>query len=255
VNYPDAFFGIGPRSLKSDREDFTRRFVEASVSVELATLGGRLRVGPRVAGRGEAIEDLAPGGRLVTSGLERVSGWSGLGAGGSVTWDTRDSPLWPQAGAFAQAYYLRYLAGVGHNDGFGKGAVDLRSFHALGGGRVLALGAVLETTDGATPFSLLSKLGNVRFLRGYREGRYRDAMVWAAQAELRLPIHGPLAGTVFGGAGDVFHDFQTFSLDRPKLAGGAGLRWRLTAGGANLRADAALGSEGFQFYVVLLEAF
>lgn len=255
VNYPDRFYGMGPRSPGAGHEDFTRRFGEGSVSAEVATLDGRLRAGPRLAYRAEEISDVVPGGHLATSGLERLGGWSGLGAGGSVTWDTRDHPLWPLRGAFAQAYYLRYLAGVGANDGFGKGALDLRAFQAVGGGRVLAFGAVVETTDGATPFSLLSKLGNVRFLRGYREGRYRDAMVWATQVELRAPIRGPLAATVFGGAGDVFRELEGLTLAHPKLAAGLGARWRLTPGGANLRVDVALGGGGPEVYVVLLEAF
>lgn len=254
VNYPDRFYGIGPRAPSSS-EDFLRRFLEGSVSAEWATAGARLRLGPRVAAHAEEILDVEPGGRLATSGLERLGGWSGLGAGGSVTWDTRDHPLWAQRGVFAQASYLRYLAGVGRNDGFGKGALDLRAFRPIGGGRVLAVNAVVETTDGATPFSLLSKLGNVRFLRGYREGRYRDAMVWATQVELRAPIRGPLAATLFGGAGDVFHDLGALTLQHPKLAAGAGARWRLTPGGATLRVDVAVGSTGPEVYVVLLEAF
>jgi hypothetical protein len=254
VNYPDRFYGIGPRA-PSGYETFTRRFAEASLSAELATLDGRLRAGPRVAARAEEIVDLSPGGRLVTSGLERIHGWSGLGAGASVTWDTRDHPLWPTQGAFAQAYYLRYLPGVGRNDGFGKGAVDLRAFEPIGGGRVVAVNAVLETTDGQTPFSLLSKLGNARFLRGYREGRYRDAMVWATQVELRAPVYGPFAMTVFGGAGDVFPRFSALTLDHPKLAAGVGGRYRLTPGGANLRVDVSVGGAGPEVYVVLLEAF
>jgi hypothetical protein len=255
VNYPDQFYGIGPHAPTAGREDFTRRFVEGSLSAELATLGGRLRGGPRLAFRDESIGDVEPGGRLATSGLVRIHGWSGLGAGGSLTWDTRDHPLWPLHGTFAQAYYLRYLAEVGANEGFGKGAVDLRRFQSVGGGRVLAFGAVLETTDGQTPFSLLSKLGNVRFLRGYREGRYRDRMVWATQVELRAPVRGPLSAVLFGGAGDVFGDLGSFTLEHPKLAAGAGARWRLTPGGANLRVDVAVGTAGPEVYVVLLEAF
>lgn len=254
VNYPDRFYGVGSAS-PSSYEEFLRRFVEGSVSAEWATAGGRLRAGPRVAAHAEETRDLEPGGRLATSGLTRIGGWSGLGGGASVTWDTRDNPLWTAHGVFAQAYYLRYLPGTGRNDGFGKGALDLRAFHGLGGGRVLAANAVVETTDGATPFSLLSKLGNVRFLRGYREGRYRDAMVWAAQLELRAPVRGPLAVAAFAGAGDVFPDLGALTLRHPKASGGAGARWRLTPGGADLRVDVAVGREGPEVYVVLLEAF
>ncbi len=255
VNYPDTYYGLGPASPEEGSEDFLRRFVELSVSWELAFLDGRFRAGPRAAGRVEEIQDLVPGGRLETSGLPGVDGFTGIGVGGSVTWDTRDQPLWPRRGAFAQAYYVRYPAALGRNDGFGKGAVDLRWFLPLGAKPVLALSTVVETTDGATPFSLLSKLGSPRFLRGYREGRWRDREVWAAQAELRVPIAGPLAATAFGAAGDVAPDLADIRVDRLKVAGGAGLRWRVTPAGATLRLDCAVGDAGPQVYFVLLEAF
>ncbi len=257
VHYPDAYYGIGSGSPGSGREEYTRRFVELSVSSELGLLGGRLRLGPRVAGRAEELLEVVPGGRLATSGLAGLGGFAALGAGGSVTWDGRDHALWPTAGAFAQAYYVRYPEALGRNAGFGKGALDLRTFHALGGGRVLGLSTVVETTDGNTPFTLLSKLGSARFFRGNREGRWRDAMVWAAQAELRFPIWRRIAGTVFGAAGDVAPDLRWESLTEraPKAAGGLGARYRLTDGGANLRVDVAAGSGGPEVYVVLLEAF
>ena len=41
----------------------------------------------------------------------------------------------------------------------------------------------------------------------------------------------------------------------PKLAGGVGLRWRLTGQGANVRVDLAAGDEGVELYVLVLEAF
>jgi hypothetical protein len=258
VQYPDTWYGVGSGSPEAGSEDFTRRFVELSLSGELAAFDGRLRAGPRLSAHAEEVE-VVPGGRIATSGLPGVDGFSGLGLGGSVTWDTRDQPLWPRHGAFAQAYYLRYPAAIGRNDGaFGRGALDLRAFHPLGGAPVLGVSAVIETTDGATPFTLLSKLGNARFLRGYREGRWRDRVVWATQAELRVPVKGPLAATVFGAAGNVVHspkDLASSEQGRPKLAGGVGARWRLTPAGANLRLDVAVGDMGPQVYMVLLEAF
>jgi hypothetical protein len=256
VHYPDTFYGLGSDSRRSGSEEYTRRFLHLQVSGELGFLGGRVRAGPRLEARTEELVDVVPGGRLATSGLAGLHGYAGIGMGGSVTWDGRDHPLWPSSGAFAQAYYVRFPDALGRDTGFGKGAVDLRSFHPLGGGRVLGLSAVVETTDGNTPFTLLSKLGSARFFRGDREGRFRDAMVWAAQAELRVPLWRRLAGTVFGAVGDVAPDLALWRAGGPaKGAGGVGARWRLTDGGANLRVDVAMGSGGPEVYVVLLEAF
>lgn len=256
VHYPDTFYGIGSGAPGDGHESYTRRFLELQLSGERGMLGGRLRAGPRVAARAEELLDLVPGGRLATSGLPGLDGFRALGAGGSVTWDDRDDPLWPTAGVFAQAYYVRYES-LGAGDAFGKGALDLRNFHGLGGGRVLGLSAVVETTDGDTPFTLLSKLGSARFFRGYREGRFRDAVVWAAQAELRLPVWRRLAATAFAAVGDVAPDLGSLLEEgrAPKLAGGVGARYRLTGGGTNLRVDLAAGKDGPEVYVVLLEAF
>jgi hypothetical protein len=255
VHYHDAYYGVGSGSPGGGHEDFTRRFVELTATGELATLDGRLRAGPRLAGRIEEVTDVVPGGSLATSGLQGLDGVKGLGAGASVTWDTRDHPLLPRHGTFAQLYYLRYPAGLGDHGGFGKGALDLRAFTPAGGERVLGLSAVVETADGAAPFTLLSKLGNARFLRGYREGRYRDRIAWAAQAEVRAPVRGPFALAVFGAAGDVAPDLGSIAAGGVKLAGGAGARWRLTPAGASARLDVAVGSAGPEVYVLLLEAF
>jgi hypothetical protein len=255
VHYHDAYYGIGPDAPGGSREDFTRGFLEATATGEVATLDGRLRAGPRLAARVEEISDVVPGGRLATSGLPGLDGMAGVGIGASLTWDTRDHPLAPRHGTFAQLYYLRYPAALGDHGGFGKGALDLRVFAPAGGERVVGVSAVVETADGAAPFTLLSKLGNPRFFRGYREGRYRDRIAWAAQAELRAPIKGPLALTAFAAAGDVAPDLASIADGGVKAAGGLGARWRLTPAGANARLDVAVGAGGPEVYVLLLEAF
>ena len=254
VHYPDAFYGVGARTPEEARDAYTRRFVEAAASLELPALGGRLRVGPRVAARAEEIRDVRPGGLLDTSGLPGLRGFAALGVGGSVTWDTRDRPLWPGRGQFAQAYYVRYPEALGDGGAFGKAALDLRSFHPLGREQILAFGLVVENADGDVPFTLLSRIGNARFLRGYREGRYRDRLAWAAQTELRVPLASRVWGTAFAAAGDVERNLS-LRLDTIKAAGGLGLRFRLTGEGANLRLDVAASEAGPEVYVVLLEAF
>ncbi len=254
VHYPDAFYGIGSRTTDEGRELYTRRFLELATTVELPALRGRLRAGPRLVGRAEEIRDVRPGGVLDSSDLPGANGFRALGVGASVTWDTRDQPLWPSRGAFAQAYYVRHPGWLSTTGGFGKGALDLRLFRPVRGARVLGLGLVVENADGDAPFSLLSKLGSTRFLRGYREGRFRDRLAWAAQAELRVPIAMRVWGTAFGAFGDVARD-PSLRADALKAAGGLGARFRLTDEGANLRLDVAVGRAGPEVYVLLLEAF
>lgn len=251
--YPDNYYGIGPSTSVEDRETLTRRFAEAILTADLPLVRG-LRAGPRLHGRAEEVNDVLPGGALAAGTVPGSDGFTALGLGLQATWDSRDAPLWPARGTWAQAWYVLYP--LGRNDGFGRGSVEARHFLSLGRGAVLGLGALLESATPETPFSLLSKIGSTRYLRGIREGRFRDEVAWAAQAELRLPLPHRFAAALFGAVGDVGPSLWELRADTIKPAGGVGLRYRLTDQGANLRADVAVSGEaGVEFYVLLLEAF
>jgi hypothetical protein len=257
ANYPEAFYGVGPDTRVAQREDVTRRFAEATLGAELPVpcLAGRLRAGPRAQGRVEGIRDPTPGGLVATHAVDGAGGFSAVGLGGSVTWDTRDNKLWTTRGTFAEAAYLYYPASLGDNDGFGRFSGEARAFAPLGGGRVIGIAALLERASGHTPFSVLAKIGSTRFLRGIREGRFRDDVAWAAQSELRLPLYGPVSAAAFGALGNVAPSLSAMTLRDPKLAAGGGLRYALTREGATLRADVAVADSGPEVYVLLLEAF
>ena len=254
VHYPDAFYGVGPDTTLATREEMTRRFVESTLGADLPLLA-RLRAGPRLHARAEEIRDATPGGLVAAGAVPGADGFSAVGLGAALTWDSRDRKLFPRRGAYAHAYYLHYPARLGRNDGFGRGGVEGRLFLPAWRGGALGLAALFEQTRGETPFSLLSKLGSTRYLRGIREGRYRDDLAWAAQAELRVPIAGPVIGAVFAAAGDVGPDLSSVRARGLELAGGAGLRYRLTREGASLRLDVAVADAGPEVYVLLLEAF
>jgi outer membrane protein assembly factor BamA len=195
------------------------------------------------------------GGVVARGEVIGATGFSALGLGLGATWDSRDAKLWTTRGSFLQAAYLVYPSSIGRNEGFGKLTAEARWFLPLARARVLGLAAMLENAHGAMPFTILSKLGSTRFLRGIREGRYRDLVATAAQAELRLPLSERVAATVFGAIGTVARDLEALDARTLKVAGGGGLRYRLTDEGANLRLDVAAAEGGLEVYVVLLEAF
>jgi len=256
VHFPDAFYGLGPRTPSSARERFTRRSIEAVADVGFPVPGlPHLRAGPRLDLRAEEIRDRAPGGQLDSGPIAGADGFSAVSGGASVAWDTRDAPLWPSRGSLAQLWYVYAPREIGRGGGFGRGALDLRHFFPLGGGRVLGVQGYAEGTHGEVPFTLLPKLGSSRFVRGIREGRYRDRLEWAAQAELRLPVRGRISATTFAGGGDVAPALRDFSLRTVKVSGGAGLRYRLTDEGANVRVDVAASKLGVELYLLVLEAF
>ncbi len=253
--YPDTFYGIGPTTTLAQREDLTRRFAEAIFTGELPVVRG-LRLGPRVHARAEEIVDPTPGGLVATGAVPGADGFNAIGLGLQATWDTRDDPLWTTRGSFLQAWYVNYPSALGRNSGFYRGSAEARFFQPLGRGRVLGFAALLEHADPKTPFSILPKIGSTRYLRGIRDGRFRDQIAWSGQAELRVPFGSRFAGAVFGAFGDVAPSLDEQRADTIKVAGGAGLRYRLTKEGANLRGDVAVSTEGgVEFYVLLLEAF
>lgn len=253
VYFPDSFYGIGPDTAAGDREAFTRRFAELGAAFERAIVPHRLRAGPRVDLRVEDVSDAAPGGTLAAGGLAGASGFAAVGVGAVVTWDSRENAFYPRRGTFAQVAWLGYPAMDGH-EGFGKGGAEVRGFLPLGR-LVLGGAAFVDVAHGDVPFTLLPRIGSTRFLRGYREGRYRDRAAWAAQAELRAPVAGRVAAAAFGAAGNVGPRLSGLGLGSPKVAGGLGLRWRLSDEGANVRVDVAVGGAGVELYVLVLEAF
>jgi Omp85 superfamily domain len=259
VHFPDKFYGIGPDSPVSDAEPFTRRFVEAILAAEYPIAKrrfyGGLRAGLRLDLRAEEVLDLEPGGQLASGAIEGADGFTAVGVGGSVTWDTRDRPLFPGRGAFVQAWYLQYPEALGRHGQFSRANLEGRIFLPLGKERVLGAAAFLDEAFGDVPFTILPKLGSTRFLRGWREGRFRDKAAWAAQAELRVPLVDRVYGTTFGALGAVAPDAASFRADSIIVAGGVGLRYRLTPEGANIRLDVALSEAGPQVYVLVLEAF
>jgi hypothetical protein len=255
VYFPDSFWGFGPTSEADARESYTRRFAELQLSAEGSLTQYRLRGGVKLDLRGEDVGDLEPGGLLASGGVLGTGRWAAIGIGGTVTYDTRDRVQWPSRGSFAQLWYLGYPAMSGRATAFGRAGAEVRRFAPLPHGLILGGAAFLELAHGETPFTLVPRLGSTRFLRGYHEGRFRDNAAWAAQAELRVPVKGRLAATTFAAVGDVASSISRFWQAPPKLAGGVGLRWRLTGQGANVRVDLAAGDEGVELYVLVLEAF
>ncbi len=255
VLFPDVFYGFGPESSTDAREPFTRLWTQAVMTAELPVVTRKLHAGLRLDLRGEDIRDIQPGGLLASGTVEGTNGFTAVGVGGSVTWDTRDRPLYPGQGSFVQAWYLEYPEELGRHREFSIANVEGRIFLPLGGERVLGAAAFAEEAFGDVPFTLMPKLGSTRFLRGWREGRFRDRLAWAAQAELRLPLWDRLSGTAFGAFGDVAPGLGALRADTLKVAGGVGLRFRLTPEGANVRLDLAESAAGPELYVLILDAF
>lgn len=252
--FPDRFYGIGDDTPSRAREAFTARYLEAQLAPEWIALPRRLRTGPRLWFRRETFGGLAPGGRLAAGGMDGLDGYASAAAGWGATWDGRDNRFFPRSGTYLEAWFLAAPGAFGDRLRFGRGALDGRLFLPLGGALVLGLTGRLELAHGAVPFTLLPRLGGDK-LRGYYEGRWRDRLLYTGQAELRFPVAGRLGGAAFAGLSDVARDPSAFRARTIRVAGGAGVRYRLTGDGLNIRLDAGAGGEGLAVYFALGEAF
>ncbi len=106
---------------------------------------------------------------------------------------------------------------------------------------------------GNPSWAMMSKLGGISTMRGYYEGRYRDHHYIAAQVELRQHIWRRVGAVVWVGAGNVFHDKDSFKHILPNY--GVGYRWEFKKR-VNVRLDVGFGKPGqYSFMFNVNEAF
>jgi outer membrane translocation and assembly module TamA len=254
-DYPDFFWGVGGDAPSSAKESFTSRYVEAQLTAEWYVVPRRLRTGPRVWFRQEALRDLQPGGQLAAGTLPGSEGWAAPGFGWGAVWDSRDSRFFPRSGSSVEAWYL-YAPRVDRGaEPFGRASLDASRFDLLGRGIVLGLQAHLELSHGEVPVTILPRLGGDQNLRGYYYGRWRDDVMYSGQAELRVPIVWRVLGAVFAGVSEVASSLGALGAGTVRPAAGAGARVRLTDDGLDVRLDVGVGAEGANAYFGLGEAF
>jgi hypothetical protein len=253
--YPDVFFGIGPTTPESAAEDFTSRYAEALLGCGFRVGPHGFRVGPQIHLRTERIVKAQAGGLIATGAVPGATGNAEMGLGVDAVLDTRDDPYQPASGRYVEGWYLLYPDGLAAGT-FGRGAADYRQFVSLGHDQILATDVYFEGAHGNVPFTLLPKLGGDRFLRGFRAGRFRDNVMYVAQAEYRFPIAWRFRGAAFLGFGGVGSSVGNVFQEPVRVGGGAGLRFRITEDRVNIRVDLAWGEKAApDVYAIILEAY
>ena len=94
-------------------------------------------------------------------------------------------------------------------------------------------------------------------MRGFYEGRYRDANLLTAQIEYRFPVIWRFGAVVFASAGEVASSVPGLFSGRLKVAAGTGIRFMFDRDNqVNVRADVAFASNGnYNGYINIVEAF
>jgi len=184
----------------------------------------------------------------------------------SLVWDTRDSPVYPTRGIYADFNYTYFPTWLGSGTTWHNVYLDLRSYHQLAPWLVLALWTYGSFTFGHVPYLELASNGsdpNERAVRGYIQGRHIGKSLLYGEAELRFVIWqwlGAVAGlnvhSVTGSKGrGILGDEVHFEYWYPAVT--TGLRLLIVREThANLCLDYGVGKQGQHgFYLSFNEAF
>lgn len=113
-----------------------------------------------------------------------------------------------------------------------------------------------------TFYPMLPRLGGQDGIRGINSDMFRDDIMMALQAELRIPIWKIFRAAIFAGIGDVY-DFHNWHWAIPKVGYGLGLRATINKAKINIRLDVARSNvdprwnniNAYSFYLTATEAF
>jgi len=257
--FPDSYWGVGPDTRSEDELDVEYRRLEFR-QLALRRIAPQLYAGPALRwNRLSRVEFTNGDGEEVPPArIEGAEGSTLTGLGFSVRWDKRNSITAPTKNHYLELTALFYPELFGTTHPHQSWRLDARKYFDLRNDRksVLAFQFRLHATAGEIPFQEYALLGGREIMRGYYMGRFRDASAAQVQGEFRQHLFGRFGFTVFAATGEVWNRIQDFSLNNPKFAAGAGLRFNLNPDDpSNIRLDYGIGRHGGGLYVTIGEAF
>ncbi|MCO7721602.1 outer membrane protein assembly factor [Myroides odoratimimus] len=177
-----------------------------------------------------------------------------IGGGFIASYDSRDFIPNPSKGIFIQYEQTFFPKTLGSNKHFGKINFTARAYQQVWKDGLIAFDLNGEFNNGEVPWTMLSKLGGARQMRGYYSGQYRDRKQINTQVELRQKIHNRHGVAVWGGAGNVFENMDKFDWSHILPTYGIGYRWEFK-NRVNVRLDYGFGKGQSGFYFNIYESF
>ena len=194
--------------------------------------------------------------------------------GAVALYDSRDNVFYPTQGVFFKlSAAAAWTSAVDIPEGQqasinGLLAADLRQYIPLPCDLVFAwqFKAQMMLSEYAishlTLYPMLPRLGGQDGIRGINSDMFRDDIMMALQAELRIPIWSIFRAAVFAGIGDVY-DYHNWHWEIPKVGYGLGLRATINKAKVNIRFDVARSNvdprwnniNAYSFYLTATEAF
>lgn len=253
--FPLPYYGIGDQAQLSDKETYTPRGTEASLTLQQRFSGAwYASAGVRHVNQRITTDS---SGRLRTALVPGTRGGALTEWSAGVLTDTRDNLFAPRDGRWVQLSYGRSVRGVWSDYNYGTLRLDARRYRELFTNHVIAAQVQVVSVDGGAPFDQLALVGNTDILRGYARGRYRDRAMAAAQLEYRTPVSHRLGAVVFAGAGSLAPGLASLHTHRLLPSYGAGLRLQLDRRlRSGVRVDYGFGSQGARgLYLGFNQAF
>ncbi|MGB0166123.1 MAG: BamA/TamA family outer membrane protein [Luteibaculum sp.] len=239
--------GVEADSIEFYRANFPR--VRLNANYQLAD---GIFVGPRLVYDRFDFTSFAENGRLEDMSVPGSEDHFVASIGAGLVLDGRDNVLFPTKGywvdmAFQQSVNPEYM--------YSSFSLDASNYVPWSTEGVLAINAYYNGIMGEAPFTAYPKLGGTKKLRGYFEGSIMQKHVAALQLELRKMLFWRLGAVVFVGFGNAAEKLGNAMLDNTQVAGGAGIRVRLTDK-LNARVDYSIGlKDRSGFYITFGEAF
>lgn len=258
--YPDYFYGISNKPTAT-KIAYTPQNMAILLQPQYI-LSKNIYIGVSISGRLERtlynIDTATRDSLFKNYGSEGWDPYSNFAIGLVAAYDTRDNQFYPQRGSFVKVLTSISQAGWGSTYSLREMSVDCRHYFPMFNTHVWAWQAYYAGIWGkkGIPFQLLPTIGGLDDLRGFRQGMYRENVVFLLQSEYRFPIYKQLKAAVFCSAGDVVNS-SNYAVDKLKVAYGAGLRYRLNDARVHLRLDVAKNNYGdkLQLYITATEAF
>lgn len=255
--YLDRYYGLGPNSLETAREDFSFNSWVTSVSV-LGKVADHTFMGLNMRHQNMYnIQSRDSLGELFNELVQGSAGSNTFGFGPEIRFDTRNNVLSATGGGFISLVFRHNPAFNVSNPAYQTLLLDMSHYFPLTENIIWANRIFNQHQSGNPPFRELSLAGGSDLVRGYFQGRYRDKSLSALETELRIPIWKILGATLFSSTFQVGPDPTSLLQHRWKGAYGAGLRIFVNQKERIvLRLDVARTFEGHTaFYLDLNESF
>jgi outer membrane protein assembly factor BamA len=251
----DKFWGFGPVAPDTLAPEFIRSGFSANLEADVSVLG-QLKLGLNYDLNFTSIDDPKANPFLLSGDVPGANGGWTSGIGAVIFYDSRDGAFYPTSGGYYKLNFLNTFHWLGSEYTFTRWILDLRQYAGVSDPVVLAFQAYASGTAGDVPFYFFPALGGGRVMRGYFEGRYRDKLYLALQAEVRVRLFDRWGIVGWAGMGDVAGRLGDFRLPSVKPSFGVGIRFALDpAEMLNLRGDAAWGKGSSGVYFDAKEAF